>query len=162
MFAENPAGGSGKQNGRSGHGKWRKDDFIEATHDQKEVHKFGSLPPQNIMGVEGLHTSLRCGNGDRDRYMMAHGEIIEISDLIYDAVLKVIDPKMVPLGVTGLAGPELFHFVSGYKEHLPAAFRDYFSAELMDLLLEYAASRDFLLRVVGQCSVRGDLACFYA
>ena len=55
------------------------------------------------------------------------------------------------MGVMGFAGTELWDYLMGFATHLAAAFGDYLSIELLDMLHEFAKMRLSLLRVVGRC-----------
>jgi hypothetical protein len=104
-YLKNPEGGIGKQNNNTGqgqllHGKWRHPDYIAATHNQVDVHVFENRPHWNIITIEGLHATLRCGNKDRDRLILA-ARFLGVAN--YDEVLKAINPRLSPFGVMGSA-----------------------------------------------------------
>jgi len=104
-FLKDPEGGDGKQNNNTSqgqvlHGKWRHVDYIEATHNQVNVLVFENRPHWNIITIEGLHATLRCGNKDRDRYILA-ARFLGVAN--YDEVLKAINPRLSPFGVMGRA-----------------------------------------------------------
>ena len=72
------------------------------------------------MPLDGLHTGLRCGNGD---YGRLNHTAVEFG-VPYAEKLVEINRKWVPEGVMGHAGTDLFHFMEGSDQHVPAIFSD--------------------------------------
>jgi hypothetical protein len=129
------------------HGKWRHADYIEATHNQVDVHVFANRPAWNIIPIEGLHNGLRCGNKDRDRYILA-AMFLGVTN--YDELLKEISPRLTPFGVMGFSGGDLWEFVDAFGVHIPAVFRDLISDELMETICVFARLRAWCLRIVSK------------